>query len=184
MKFSQTLIQSLAIYQEQFANEKSTCDSFYSALAKCDHQFFNRENYTPGHTTASSFVVTPDNNFVLLIFHKTLQRWLQPGGHIDPQDKNFEDAAKRELLEETNITPPLTCLGLIDLDIHTIPIKNNLPQHLHFDLRFLFVSDKKLIKAGSDAYIAKWVSVANLTPDNTDESILRALRKTAKLLKK
>ena len=170
-------------YKKRNAAEHDTCNSFLETMKACENSFFSRANYMPGHITASSFVITPKGDFLLLIFHKTLQRWLQPGGHIEHEDTSLENAAARELLEETNIAPPFHCLGLLDLDIHTIPKKKEQPEHLHFDMRFLFVSDKKTIKAGSDASNAKWVSVAKLTPENSDESILRALRKTPKLLK-
>ena len=39
---------------------------------------------------------------VLLIFHRKLNMWLPPGGHID-KDELPCDAAKREVLEETGL---------------------------------------------------------------------------------
>jgi len=176
-------IKQISAYAQHHKNEAATCNAFIEGFNNYNTRFLSRENFTPGHITARSFVVTPEGDFILLIFHKTLQRWLQPGGHIEPNDKTIKDAAKRELLEETSLCPPFNCLGLLDIDIHTIPKKKEQPEHLHFDIRFLFVTDKKDIKAGSDASEAKWVSVAKLTPNNSDESILRALRKIPKLLK-
>lgn len=41
-------------------------------------------------------------NKVLLVFHKKLNMWLPPGGHIDENELPC-DAAKREVLEETGL---------------------------------------------------------------------------------
>ncbi len=53
------------------------------------------------HFTATAFVIDSKKR-VLLLWHKRLQRWMPPGGHVDP-DEAPEDAAKRECKEETNL---------------------------------------------------------------------------------
>ncbi len=53
------------------------------------------------HFTATAFVVDSKNR-VLLLWHKRLERWMPPGGHVD-QDETPEDAAKRECKEETGL---------------------------------------------------------------------------------
>lgn len=50
--------------------------------------------------TATTFVVQQGK--VLLLFHRKLQMWLPPGGHIDP-DELPDEAALREALEETGV---------------------------------------------------------------------------------
>src|SRR5437762_10909961 len=50
-----------------------------------------RRHMSPGHFTASAFVLSPDYDEVLLIFHKKLGRWLQPGGHVDAGDASPMD---------------------------------------------------------------------------------------------
>ncbi|HAN31188.1 MAG TPA: hypothetical protein DCQ06_06275 [Myxococcales bacterium] len=54
-----------------------------------------RDYWDPGHFTASAFVVSPDRSSLLLIKHKKLGRWLQPGGHIEAEDTTVESAARR-----------------------------------------------------------------------------------------
>lgn len=53
------------------------------------------------HFTATAFVIDSKNR-VLLLWHKRLQRWMPPGGHVD-DDETPEDAAKRECKEETDL---------------------------------------------------------------------------------
>ena len=47
---------------------------------------FARDHFEPGHLTASAFVVSPASDAVLLIFHRKLGIWVQPGGHIEADD--------------------------------------------------------------------------------------------------
>jgi 8-oxo-dGTP pyrophosphatase MutT (NUDIX family) len=147
-------------------------------LAEAVRGAFARVNYEPGHFTASAFVVSPDGGSVLLILHSKLQLWLQPGGHIDEADTTLEQAARRELLEETglrNVT--LVGTGPLDVDVHVIPARKDVPAHEHFDVRFLYKAHDVAHAAGSDALDAKWVSIAELTSMATDESVRRAVRK-------
>jgi 8-oxo-dGTP pyrophosphatase MutT (NUDIX family) len=133
----------------------------------------DRNRFDPGHFTASGFVVSPDGASLLLIHHRRLNRWLQPGGHIDPEDTSPIAAAIREVMEETGIeTEPITD-GLIDLDIHPIPPRAPEPEHEHFDLRFaLRALDDRLV-ADDEVYDARWVPWAHVGSYDVDESGLR-----------
>lgn len=53
------------------------------------------------HFTVSGFVVEGDTT--LLHWHRKLQLWLPPGGHIE-RDEDPVQAVMREVLEETGIT--------------------------------------------------------------------------------
>ena len=53
------------------------------------------------HFTVTGFVVEGDRT--LLHWHRKLQIWLPPGGHIDPDEDPIQ-AVVREVLEETGIT--------------------------------------------------------------------------------
>jgi 8-oxo-dGTP pyrophosphatase MutT (NUDIX family) len=143
---------------------------------------FSRTQYAPGHITASAFVLDPTGTSVLLILHSKLQRWLQPGGHVDPEDRDVLHAARREVLEEVGVSQ-LTQIGdLLDLDVHDIPARKDQGAHAHFDLRFLFKAGDLAFQAGSDANDARWVPIAHLLAGHdaefpSDESVLRAVRK-------
>lgn len=96
----------------------------------------------PGHVTAGAILVGPDGQ-VLHILHNATQKWLLPGGHLEPSDETLLQAAVRELTEETGIPPHVvTPHGAtpLHIDIHPIeanPAKDE-PAHQHFDFRFLF----------------------------------------------
>ncbi len=81
---------------------------------------FDRNNFAPGHFTASAFVVDPKTHSLLLILHRKLGLWLQPGGHIDPGDELAALAARREVMEETGVSelsPLFGNAGIFDVDI-------------------------------------------------------------------
>lgn len=152
-------------------------------LLETSEQPFSRTQYAPGHVTASAFVLDPGRSELLLILHGKLHLWLQPGGHVDPEDPDVLGAARREVLEETGVAllEPVGS-GLLDLDVHDIPARADQPAHAHFDVRFLFTTPSRDFRAGSDARDARWVPIAALRAGGSgvypsDESVLRAVRK-------
>jgi 8-oxo-dGTP pyrophosphatase MutT (NUDIX family) len=98
---------------------------------------FSRDHFTPGHITASCFVIDPGECQLLLHHHRRLDRWLQMGGHVEG-DETPAEAALREGSEESGLTDlELACDGIFDLDVHPIPAGKGEPDHLHFDIRYL-----------------------------------------------
>lgn len=87
------------------------------------------------HVTASAVVVSP--NGVLLHLHKKVQRWMQPGGHIDPGEHPAQ-AALREVSEETGLTPEhwQGAPTLLGVDSHLIEGSG----HTHHDFCFLMTA--------------------------------------------
>ena len=139
---------------------------------------FSRSTFEPGHFTASAFILSPDRDALLLIFHAKLGRWLQPGGHIDPTDADVLSAARREAHEEVGLADLVRERpGLLDLDIHAIPPLRGEPSHAHFDLRFLFRASSLAARAASDAKAARWVPLSALSAELSDPSVMRAAAK-------
>ncbi len=138
---------------------------------------FARDHFSPGHFTASAFVLSPDGGRLLLIFHEKFRRWLQPGGHIEPEDADLAASALREVAEETNVTDLSIVNRLFDVDVHAIPARKGDPAHHHFDVRVLLRAHSESLTAATDALAAKWVPLAEVHTVETDESVLRAVRK-------
>lgn len=70
------------------------------------------------HFTATAFVVDSHGR-TLLLWHKRLERWMPPGGHIDP-DETPEDAARRECKEETGLDVDIVGAAQPDLFVHAL----------------------------------------------------------------
>ncbi len=137
-----------------------------------------RRELLEGHVTGSCWVVTPAKEKVLLIHHVKLNKWLQPGGHCDGNENVFE-VAVTELREETGITEFNALPVIFDLDIHTIPERKGVPEHEHFDVRFLFeVSDSIPLIQNHETHGLKWMELSHLESLTSENSILRMKSKT------
>ncbi|GAA1910747.1 hypothetical protein GCM10009753_48110 [Streptantibioticus ferralitis] len=95
-----------------------------------------------GHATAGAILAQPDGR-ILHIHHLATGKWLLPGGHLEADDTTLQEAARRELAEETGI-PADTVNPVSDsplhVDVHPIPANGakGEPDHQHIDFRFLF----------------------------------------------
>lgn len=152
-----------------------------SILALVEHSRIpsDRNQFNPGHITASAFVATKNKSHIILILHRKLSRWLQPGGHIEPQDSSVLEAATREVEEEVGLHLIPSDGQLFDLDIHHIPESKSEPAHKHFDIRFLFVVDRCNLTVGSDVVDAQWISLENWGAMEVDSGLARIKKKLA-----
>lgn len=88
----------------------------------------------PVHVTGSG-VLTRDGA-VLLLRHRLLGIWVQPGGHLEPGETPWE-AARRETAEETGLEVRLVTAdddqppALLHVDVH-----HAAHGHIHLDLRY------------------------------------------------
>ena len=138
---------------------------------------FSRTNYSPGHITASGIVVSPDLSQFLLVLHRRLRRWLQPGGHVEPGDADASRTAAREVIEETQVTLQQVTPALVGLDVHRIPAAHGEPAHLHHDLAFLFLADQADPGDSGDVRSVAWCDWDQLDEFDLDASLRRHVRR-------
>jgi len=135
---------------------------------------FSRHSFEPGHITASGFVLSPDLSSLLLVWHRKIGAWLQPGGHIEPGDEDVLAAQRREIEEETGVTD-LEWLGLFDVDVHRFPARGADPAHDHFDMRSAFVANAWATSGNEEVEGVRWFPLDDLPRD--DPSITRPAAK-------
>jgi 8-oxo-dGTP pyrophosphatase MutT (NUDIX family) len=138
---------------------------------------FERSN-REGHFTGSSWLVSADGERVLLMHHRKLGRWLQPGGHADG-DPDLARVALREAEEETGLSDLVVEPAIFDIDRHWIPERGLEPGHWHYDVRYV-------VRArGSEAFVLNeeslalaWRDIGGMVDDETlDVSLRRMARR-------
>ncbi|MCC5877722.1 MAG: NUDIX hydrolase [Candidatus Sumerlaeia bacterium] len=131
----------------------------------------------PGHFTASGFVIDESGRRILLVHHKKLGAWLQPGGHVESGDGSLFETSIREVLEETGVEA-LESLdrGIFDIDRHEIPAIGEMPAHWHYDVRHAFRAlEERVIRQEDEVHHAGWFSLGDINAMKVDDSILRML---------
>jgi 8-oxo-dGTP pyrophosphatase MutT (NUDIX family) len=166
------LLEALEAYGAGDARDEATFSRFRSFLERDDP--FRRTD-PDGHVTASAIVARPSTREFLLVFHRKLDRWLQPGGHVEPGDGGVFDAALRETREESGLCDLEAPIGeaILDLDVHAIPAFGDDPAHLHYDVRYLLTARD----GGSLAPGAAWFDRDSAVRGDADGSVTRAVRK-------
>ena len=168
---------------EQFnvRNPDRATGSVIARFITSEDRWWCRDN-PRGHITASAWILSPDRTHALLVHHRKLGRWLQPGGHIE-NDSSVFDAALREAREESGI-PSLRSLhtGIFDVDIHWIPARNDFPTHQHLDIRFAFEADRATpLLCSSESHAVQWWALTALSLEITDESVGRMVEQSKAL---
>ena len=181
--------QIIEAYLKYFPKEQENTKqllNFVKQSKDLKEDIFSSKN-TVGHITASGFIYSKKEKELLLLKHKKLGKWLQPGGHVEKVDNTILDTAKREILEETGLENlELVSLSInnnipFDINTHFIPenSKKNMPAHYHHDFRFLFtineVKDIKIDLEESTGY--KWVSINELQDTSNMNIIIEKINK-------
>ena len=177
--------ENLNTYLKFFPEEKKLFEKLQQQLHE-NQDVVSRTN-SEGHVTASAMIVN-QNKEVLVLFHNKLQKYLQPGGHIEEVDTYIEDSARREAQEEAGIVNAKLDSWCTDnacpilIDTHYIPenIKKNEEHHYHHDFMFVYyVDSKNIILDEQEVSDFKWIPIKDVLVGDSNISI--AIRKMNKL---
>lgn len=176
------LLQRLYTYRTPFMEEAAMVQRtirFILAHEDC----FDR-NLAHGHVTGSAWVLNPARTHTLMLHHRKLDRWLQPGGHADG-DPDMLQVVLKETSEESGIDMSHIVLPsdrVFDVDIHTIYPSAHDNRHVHFDIRFLLEIDDRLpIPGNSESHQVRWIPLGQVNQFNNALSLRRMVEKTRAL---
>lgn len=136
-------------------------NGFYKFVNNNNDNFYDRNNLN-GHITSSCFAIDKTHTKILLVHHKKIEKWLQPGGHWDSVNENYIsvfDNAYKELTEEAYGERQIDYKILnggqaFDLDVH-----GNF-NHKHYDIGFLLEIDEGIELSVSDESLAvEWMDM-------------------------
>lgn len=142
----------------------------------------SRDLFEPGHFTVGAFAVHGDS--VMMVHHRRLGIWLEPGGHIDDGDMTLEAAAARELFEETGIVAGQVRAGLFDVDVHDIPAGKGEPPHKHFNVSYHFAAASADVVVAAEVAAARWVRFGEVAQLTLDPAVRRAAAKLEEIYRR
>lgn len=139
---------------------------------------YTREN-AAAHLTASAWVVSPNRQQVLMVYHNIYHSWSWMGGHADG-DRDLLAVARREVMEESGLkelkllSPDIFSLEILTVDGH-IKRGSYVSSHLHLNVTYLFEADPSLplaIKPDENSGVG-WFPVAELPSRVSEPWILK-----------
>lgn len=180
--FRQPLLEMLAEYGRRHPTEVEVARQIAHLVAEHDDCLLR--TCRPGHLTGSAWVLSDDGQRCLLVHHRKLERWLQPGGHADGEP-DLAGVARREAEEETGLTAlELVSPHPFDIDIHQIPARYDAAgkqiedAHDHHDLRYLFVAGGDQSPTTSDeSHDVRWFDRTAALAHAGDNSVRRMIDK-------
>jgi 8-oxo-dGTP pyrophosphatase MutT (NUDIX family) len=200
----QSIQNHLQLYREQMIpimtsspnfdpkHETETQARFIRFIAE-NNQCFERSS-TTGHLTGSAMILDRSLTRIALTLHGKLNKWLQLGGHADGCP-DIQEVALREAEEESGLKKirfyPLPIKKSeapsfnipFDLDIHLIPARKAEAEHLHFDVRFLLVSDDEELIISEESTELKWFTLPEARKITDEPSMQRQFNKLEWLLR-
>jgi 8-oxo-dGTP pyrophosphatase MutT (NUDIX family) len=171
-----SLRQLIENYCARYPIEK-TAQSMLSFL-QADKNPFSRKNHH-GHFTGSAWIVNPDKSKILMTHHKKIDKWLQLGGHAD-DEVDLLKVSQREAKEESGLCNfVILSKEIFDMDINEFPSIGSEPRHLHYDIRFLLEADhEESVTVSDESYDVAWIELDKIQQINSEDSIMRMVKKT------
>jgi len=165
----------VSAYHDPSSGQALKSQELILLLVAASPEPFSRSQYAPGHITCTGLVLAPDGESVLLVHHRRLDRWLLPGGHLEPEDQWAWDAARREVIEETGAQlRPIPVPLLAGMDVHGIPSNGREPYHLHHDLIFSFRATSLDTQISAESRAVAWCAPSEFDRYRLPHSIRHA----------
>ncbi|MEI6532883.1 MAG: NUDIX domain-containing protein [Candidatus Roizmanbacteria bacterium] len=136
--------------------------------------------------TATGYVINRAKSKMLLIFHKKLQKWVPPGGHLDVGELPHLGAI-REVKEETGVVATIIPngyeFGINSQDesqlptpyciLHEhIPANKNVAEHMHIDFIYLLEAEENnLVFQLQEVSDAKWMTLEEINSSLTFDGL-------------
>jgi len=146
------------------------------------------------HFTATGLVFN-ENRQILMIFHKKLNVWLPPGGHIENNElpakavirEIFEETGiKAEILQTENKMLTVSNNECIELDKPFILLLENIERnwkHNHIDMVYICKAlNKNLILQKSEVNDIGWFDIDQAEKLNTFENVKQVIQKAFELI--
>jgi 8-oxo-dGTP pyrophosphatase MutT (NUDIX family) len=122
----------------------------------------------PGHITASAAILDHTGSRVLLTLHPRLGRWVQLGGHCEPEDVDIAAAALREATEESGVAGLRIDPVPVALHVHPLTCSLGVPTR-HLDIQFVARAPAGAqIAISNESLDLRWWPVHDLPPDADD----------------
>lgn len=123
------------------------------------------------HFCVSVYVFNPENKQFLLVKHKKLGKWIQPGGHIE-MNEDPEESALREVFEETGLYVKLVGENYPRNQDYIKPLalqKNVVkPDHIHMDFVYMAnpTEETSLVINEKETDGLKWFSLEEILDES------------------
>lgn len=164
----QPLLALLEQYEKDFPRESDVVIRFRRFVE--EHPDCFERSLLEGHVTGSCWLVDRERKRTLLTHHRKMQIWIQLGGHCDG-DPDVLDVALREAVEESGLDSvrAVNPEKLFHIDIVTVPAWKDIPQHLHYDVRFLFEADiNESLHVTPESIDLKWIPLNEVQDWNSE----------------
>lgn len=143
---------------------------------------------TEKHFVATGFVLNKEQSKMLVVYHRKLDKWAAPGGHIELNETPAE-AALREIFEETGVKATVVDSANVELcprvgseaqlDTPYVMLSEHIPKygdnkaHIHLDFIFLCEADENeaLVQQEREVKKVKWMTWEELEKVDTFDSI-------------